>query len=145
MFYYSRQGAFAAVSTNLAQSWATPSVTFAFGWAGTGTTRPCNLATLPANSATAIFCSVPAGSGNASVTVSIAGQTSNAVVFSYSRPVVTSATSASGVSTAGGSAFTVTGSNFGPFPSPIVTLGGVTQALVSFNDSRIIVNSTAGM
>jgi hypothetical protein len=67
------------------------------------------------------------------------------MVFTYSRPVVTSATSASGVSTAGGSVFTVSGSNFGPFSSPMVALGGVAQTLISFTDSQIVVNSTAGM
>ena len=66
-------------------------------------------------------------------------------MFAYSGPVVSSVTSASGVSTVGGTVFTVTGSNFGPFPSPIVKLDGVAQTLISFTDSQIVVNSTAGM
>ena len=91
---------------------------------------------------TRILATTPAGEGAGKLlTVTFAGQTSNAATFSYLPPAITSFTPAT-VPTAGGTSLTLVGSNFGL--NPIVTSGPTNFPVTSRTHSSIICTVPAG-
>ncbi|HLJ29310.1 MAG TPA: IPT/TIG domain-containing protein [Candidatus Angelobacter sp.] len=95
------------------------------------------VATVTSWSDTSIVISVPSGAlTTTSVTVTVAGQASNAASFSILAPALTNLSPSSGPS---GSAVTVTGSNFGPFQGKeVVSFNGNFAPILSWSDSSIV-------
>ncbi len=107
-----------------------PTVTF-----GTAT------ATVVSSTQTSITVTAPAGVGGVPVAVSVAGQTSNAVTYTYDAPAITSI-SPDGGPTVGSNLVVIAGSNFGTSPS--VTFGTATAPIVSSTQTSIKVAAPAG-
>jgi hypothetical protein len=110
----------------------TPSVTF------DGAAAP-----LVARSHTMISAMVPAGAPGhvAQVRVTVAGQQSNAVGFTYDAPRLTAILPARGP-TAGGTTVTLTGSSFGT--TPTVSFGSAAAHVVAASQTTIMVMAPAG-
>ena len=96
-------------------------------------------------SQTAIVVTEPAGEGtNVPVGVTVAGQTSNVLDFSYDPPSITAISPATGP-TAGGVPVTIDGANFGT--SGTVTFAGQAlpaAAVTSWSQTAIVVTEPAG-
>ena len=93
-------------------------------------------------SQTAIVVTEPAGEGaNVPVGVTVAGQTSNVLDFSYAPPSITAISPATGP-TAGGVPVTIDGANFGT--SGTVTFAGQVAVLTSWSQTAIVVTEPAG-
>lgn len=91
---------------------------------------------------TRILATTPAGEGaGKQLTVTFAGQTSNAATFSYLPPAITSFTPAT-VPTAGSTSLTLVGSNFGL--NPVVTGGSTNFPVTSRTHTTIICTVPAG-
>lgn len=94
---------------------------------------------------TTLIVKTPAGDGtNLAVSVTVSGQTSNSLFFSYAPPSVVSISPNRGT-TAGRSLLTILGSSFGS--NPTVTIGGVICPVQSINSThtQLVVLSPAGV
>jgi MYXO-CTERM domain-containing protein len=112
----------------------------------TGATVKVNNIACPVTSQThtQIQCTMAAGVGaNLPVIVTVAAQVSASVPISYTAPSITSIAGAHG--TAGGSALTVNGDNFGPSAATLtVTVGGVACPVSSHTQTSATCTLPAG-
>jgi hypothetical protein len=93
---------------------------------------------------TSITCTVPAGVGaNQPVVVTVGGQTSNTLSFSYNAPSLTGIAPASG-GTAGGAAMTISGTSFGA-SGAVVTVGGNACPVTTQTHTSITCTVPAGV
>lgn len=83
---------------------------------------------------TAVLCTLPAGSGEEVVRVTVSGQQSNTAAFSYVPPSITALEPANGT-TEGGTTLTLTGTSFGLDGSVLV--GGRSCAVTFHNHTRV--------
>lgn len=113
---------------------------FGFSPSVTVGTRFCPLAGVPSHSA--IECFLPAGEGTAlPVSVTVAGQASNEVAFSYDPPAIAEIFPTSGP-TAGGIPLTINGSNFGLTATP--TVGGSVCPVTTRSHTQLVCTLPAG-
>ena len=96
-------------------------------------------------SQTAIVVTEPAGGGaNVPVDVTVAGQTSNALDFSYDPPSITSVSALQGY-VGGGTTVTLSGTDFGvDATSDTVTFGGAQATITAASTTQITVLTPAG-
>ncbi|WP_193213647.1 IPT/TIG domain-containing protein [Luteolibacter marinus] len=86
---------------------------------------------------TSIQCSLPSGQGaNLPLVVTVAGQASSDVFFSYDAPAVTAVNAPSGKPTAGGVPIELLGHNFG-LGGATVTVGGAVAPVISQTHNSI--------
>jgi hypothetical protein len=95
--------------------------------------------TVTSQTSSQFVCTLPAGSGiNQAVILTVASQTSNTVLFSYSAPALTSISPATFV-TSGNVPITLTGTSFGSASANgMVSFGQVTCPVVTWGHSQII-------
>jgi hypothetical protein len=92
--------------------------------------------------ATSLILAAPNGQGVASVYVIAGGQVSNALVFTFNKPSISSVSPSSG-SACGGWLSTLVGSNFGGSVAPTVTFSGSACVLQSWNNSVLVCSAPA--
>ncbi|HUX33533.1 MAG TPA: IPT/TIG domain-containing protein [Gemmatimonadaceae bacterium] len=100
-------------------------------------------ATVVSHTHTTITVTSPAGTPGASVPVivTVAGQASNALSFTYDSPVIAAITPSHGPTT-GGTSVTISGTNFGA--SPTVRFGAQIAPVTSATATSIVVTSPPG-
>ena len=101
-----------------------------------------SVASLTAASSTSITCVAPAGVGSQILTVTQGTTVSNALVYTYDRPTVTSF-SPSTLSPAGGTSLTVVGTNFGTSGAS-VRIGGLPATVTSQSNTVIVCTCPSG-
>ena len=101
-----------------------------------------SIAPLTAANATSITCTAPAGVGSQLLTVTQGTTVSNALVYTYDRPVVTTF-SPSTLSPAGGTSLTIVGTNFGSSGAS-VRISGLTATVTSQSNTVIVCTCPAG-
>ena len=114
-----------------------------FGISGGSVTVGGIACPIVSQSSTQITCTLPAGQGtNQVVKVSVGGQVSNTLMFSYLPPNLTGINPLTGPTT-GGTTLTLQGTNFG-ISGGSVTVGGIACPIVSQSSTQITCTLPAG-
>ena len=116
-----------------------------FGSSGATVTIDGKTCTVTAQNHTSVTCSAPAGWGSGlSLVLTIAGQASNAILFGYKAPTLSTVT-VQGLATTGNTAITLDGDSFGPgTPAATVTVGTSSCTVTSQTHTKIICTLPAG-
>jgi hypothetical protein len=101
-----------------------------------------SIAPLTAANATSITCTAPAGVGSQILTVTQGTTVSNALVYTYDRPTITSF-SPSTLSPAGGTSLSISGTNFGSSGAS-VRIGGIPVTVTAQSQTAIVCTCLAG-
>ncbi len=91
---------------------------------------------------TVVVCTLPAGSGSLTFSVTVGGQTSNTAAFSYAAPTIAQI-APTVIATQGGTIVTITGSSFDT--SGTVTIDGAACTSPTWSHSQVVCTSPAGM